>query len=67
MASTYTTIQGDMWDLIAYKVYGDEKYMNVLAEANGHLLDTLVFSAGEELVVPELPEQTDDSMPFWRD
>lgn len=25
--STYTTIQGDVWDAIAYKVYGDSKYM----------------------------------------
>ena len=67
MASTYTTIQGDMWDSIAYKLYGDEKHMNILAEANGHLLDVLVFSAGTVLTVPDLPDQVDDSMPFWRD
>lgn len=23
---TYTTKQGDMWDMIAYKVYGSEEY-----------------------------------------
>ena len=34
MASTYTTIQGDTWDLIAYKLYGEEKYMKNLIEAN---------------------------------
>ena len=55
-----------MWDSIAYKVYGDEKHMNLLAEANGQHLDTLVFSAGVELTVPDLPDQVDDSLPFWR-
>ena len=30
----YRTIQGDMWDGIAFKVYGSEAYMNVLLEAN---------------------------------
>lgn len=30
----YKTIQGDTWDGIAVKVYGDEKYMNELLEAN---------------------------------
>lgn len=39
MASTYTTIQGDTWDLIAYKLYGEEKYMKNLIEANWPLLD----------------------------
>ena len=34
MLGTYTTIQGDVWDLIAYKLYGDEKYMKNLIEAN---------------------------------
>ena len=66
MATTYKTIQGDMWDSIAYKVYGDEKHMSLLAEANGQYLDTLVFSAGVELTVPDLPDQVDDSLPFWR-
>ena len=26
MAKTYTTIQGETWDEIAYKVYGGEEY-----------------------------------------
>lgn len=28
----YKTIQGDTWDGIAVKVYGDEKYMNCLKQ-----------------------------------
>ena len=31
---TYTTIQGDMWDSIAYRLYGNEKYVGDLMKAN---------------------------------
>ena len=68
MSSTYTTIQGDTWDGIAYKLYGDEKYMKNLIEANWLYTDVLVFSAGVELTVPEITEEEkdDDNLPIWR-
>lgn len=66
MASTYTTVQGDTWDLIAYKLYGEEKYMKYLIEANWTLLDVLIFSSGTVMTVPDLPEETDEDKPFWR-
>ena len=66
MAKKYTTIQGDTWDLIAYKVYGAEKYMRYLIEANWEQIDVLRFSSGTVLNVPDLPEETDEDAPFWR-
>lgn len=66
MAGTYTTIQGDTWDLIAYRLYGAEKYMRYLFEANWPQADTLVFPSGVVLNVPDLPEETDEDAPFWR-
>ena len=66
MAATYTTVQGDCWDLLAYRFYGDEKYMRYLIEANWPLIDVLVFSAGTEIVIPDLPEDVDEDAPFWR-
>lgn len=66
MAKTYTTVQGDTWDLIAYKLYGEEKYMRYLIEANWPMLDVLIFSSGMVLTVPDLPEETDEDTPFWR-
>lgn len=66
MATTYTTIQGDTWDYIAWKLYGDEKFMRYLIEANWQLLETLVFSAGTEITVPDLPDEVDEDAPFWR-
>lgn len=67
MASTYTTSQGDTWDLMAYDLYGDEKYMHYLIEANWPLLDILVFSSGTPIVVPDIPEEAREDVPFWRE
>lgn len=66
MAKVYTAIQGDTWDMIAYKVYGDEKYMKYLIEANRPLINILVFSSGTKVVVPDLPEENDEEAPAWR-
>ncbi len=66
MAPTYMTKQGDTWDLISYDIYGDEKYMRYLIEANWPLLDVLVFQSGVEITVPDLPEEMDEDVPFWR-
>lgn len=66
MASTYTTQQGDTWDSISFKIFGDEKYMKYLCEANWPLLDTMTFSSGTVLNVPDIPEEADEDAPFWR-
>ena len=41
--NTYTTIQGDMWDSIAKKVYGTERAMDILMKANPEHLSVAVF------------------------
>ena len=33
----YTTVQGDMWDSIAYQFYGDVKYIGLLLQNNADL------------------------------
>lgn len=66
-ADTYTTIQGDAWDAIAYKVYGDVKYTGWLMRNNLPLLDIFVFSAGTVLQTPTVPEDGGNAdMPDWR-
>jgi phage tail protein X len=66
----YETRQGDMWDYIAWKVYGDETKMELLlnAEENRELLMIYMFSAGTKVWCPELAEQSaeTDRAP-WRD
>lgn len=66
MARKYITIQGDTWDLIAYKLYGDEKHMKCLIEANWSYINIMQFSAGTVLNVPDLPKDIDENAPFWR-
>ena len=63
----YTTLLGDMWDSIAKKIYGSEKYARELMEANKKYLSTLVFSAGITLNVPEITtEEENSNLPPWR-
>ena len=68
MADTYRTIQGDAWDSISLKVYGDEKYMDLLITANWREQQRVIFPAGIELQVPPLPAdvQQNRNLPPWR-
>ena len=64
----YQTIQGDMWDSIAKKVYGTEKAIELLMQANHEYLDTAVFGAGAILHLPQFTakEQENTMVPPWR-
>ena len=64
---SYTTVQGDTWDMIAKKVYGNEKYTTNLMEANRLLIEYMIFPGGVTLAIPDPPEETDDDLPIWRD
>ncbi len=64
--NTYITVQGDTWDLISYKVYGTSRHIGLLMENNYDLLDTFIFGAGIEIMVPELTEDQTDDLPEWR-
>lgn len=63
----YKTISGDTWDIIAYKVYGDCKYIDKLMRANIEYLDMYIFPANVELNCPEINiEESTDTLPPWR-
>jgi phage tail protein X len=62
---TYTTIQGDTWDSIAFIAYGDELQMHWLIEANPRHRETVIFSAGVVLSVPDLGETSRAPAPPW--
>ena len=61
----YKTVSGDTWDLIAYQQMGHERYMKELIEANWALSEVLRFDAGTEIIIPDIPAQQDDNLPFW--
>ena len=66
MLKTYTTIQGDMWDSVSYKVYGSEAGINALLEANQEYADVVVFPANVVLQAPDFTAPESSSLPPWR-
>ncbi len=63
---TYTTIQGDTWDLIAYRQMGSCSCVKDLMWANRPLLDYYLFPAGIVLAVPETAPPVSDRLPPWK-
>jgi len=67
VSKTYTTIQGDMWDGIAYKQLGDVKYTDLLMNANTQYRKVYIFSAGVELVIPDVETTVSGAnLPPWK-
>ena len=66
--STYVTVQGDMWDTIAYKATGTTACMDKLIKANISLREYFIFPAGVEITVPDF-EETDleNVTPPWKE
>ncbi len=64
-----STLQGDTWDTIAYRVYGNVLRAQNLMEAreNIRLLDYEIFPGGITVYTPEIEETTAaDDLPDWR-
>ena len=72
MATTqYRTIEGDRWDLIAYKAYGDATKFVGLLEANKPLAITKELPSGLQINIPILEDQNRGSvqselLPPWK-
>lgn len=65
--STYTTKQGDAWDLIAYQQMGSCMMTKELMWANRTLLGYFVFPAGVILNIPETAGVVEaDFQPPWK-
>lgn len=66
MPKIYTTVSGDMWDLIAKKTLGNEMQTDTLIKANIKHRHTFVFPADVKLTIPDLPVKPPDSLPPWK-
>lgn len=64
--SSYTTVQGDTWDIIAYKRLGSTDYTDQLISANLEYVGTLIFPAGVTLRLPSIEEKTSGNLPPWK-
>ncbi|VEE09208.1 tail protein X [Neisseria animalis] len=64
----YTTRDGDRWDLIAHKHYGNALMTDGLMAANPHLPLAEEFKSGLTVFVPVLehkPQNSQAAMPPW--
>lgn len=66
MAKTYTTVQGDMWDSIAYAQMGDVAHTDKLMNANLKYREYYIFPAGIVLTIPDVKPNASDSLPPWK-
>lgn len=70
MENIYITSAGEMWDQIAFKLYGNVSYTEFLMSNNQvkTLLATVIFDAGTILSTPPLPAITsiNPGTPPWR-
>lgn len=64
--TTYITSQGDTWDMISYKVYGNEKHVDKLIQANLLHKETIIFKANVKLNIPEVQTIQQSSLPPWK-
>lgn len=66
MNKTYRTIQGDMWDKIAFEQMGSVLYTDQLIKANAEHAATVIFPAGVVLTIPAAEDAADIQLPPWK-
>lgn len=64
----YTTIEGDRWDTIAYKAYGDATKFSVIIEVNPFVPKSDVLPSGLTLYIPlmDRPQINTSLLPPWK-
>lgn len=63
---TYATIQGDTWDMIAHKVYGNSFYTDRIIAANPSHATVVIFFAGTKILIPAEPVAVSIDLPPWK-
>ena len=67
MDRKYITVEGDTFDYLALLFYSDEKLASTIIQANPDYCDVIIFDAGVELIIPDVPEaEMPSSLPPWR-
>lgn len=66
MSKTYTTVQGDKWDSIAYSQLGDTAYTDKLISMNLQYIGYYIFPAGITLTLPEISVEDTEKQPPWK-
>ncbi len=64
--NTYTTIQGDMWDSIAFSQLGSTDFTDRLINLNREYREYYIFPAGVKLRLPEITIPVKSKLPPWK-
>lgn len=65
----YTTKEGDRWDTIALKAYGDATKFDPIIQSNTGVPLNTVFAGGVKLRIPVIETQSEtdpESLPPWK-
>lgn len=62
----YKTKANDTFDMIAYRLYGDEAVASYLIEANPQYADVIQFEPDVLLRLPRLDEIEKSTLPQWK-
>lgn len=66
-SGTYIASAGETWDVIALKVYVEERMASTLIQANPRLAHIVVFEGGEQVRFPVVTRTNSPaSLPPWR-
>jgi phage tail protein X len=69
MAKEYLAPQGFVWDQISYIVYGDERFIDTLLNANPALRRIVRFEVPTLIIIPDKPVVPPNSvtqLPPWK-
>lgn len=64
--ATYQTVQGDMWDSIAYSQLGSTSHTPALMAMNAEHLKYYTFPSGITLQLPTVDENVALEVPPWK-
>jgi phage tail protein X len=64
----YRTVEGDRWDTVSYKAYGDASKGNLILDANPFVKADAVLPGGLRLLIPVLEDepQRTSNLPPWK-
>ena len=65
MTTMYRTVQGDTWDIIAFRMYGTGNVMTELMNANPDHIGIGIFNASVTITIPEIDTSIQTAKPPW--
>jgi len=62
----YRTVLGDTWDKISFEQYDSYDHIEALMLANKEHMETVMFSGGVMLTIPDVTVKASTNLPPWK-